>query len=192
VSSTSPSTTGSALHHPGEVLGGGAHLRRARQAREGAFARARDAVVHERGALAPLLGDREASARIVDDLSDARLLQVSAADRRPIATLVRSIHAMLFDSLEHANTELRRAFSRPPRGRCRGADAYLLAEALGSCTRAHGTKHRSADARRRAAEAGARSGVVSFYWFESAAATAKQLKDEGVARRLRTRWNSSS
>jgi len=157
------------------------HLRRARQAARGELSLEHEMLSCMNEGLSHLsLGDREASARIVDDLSDARLLQVSARTAS-YCHIVRSIHAMLFDSLEHANTELRRAFSRAGEADAEGADAYLLAEALGILYAS--ARNEDIDLLTRAGELQKLAhdrGFVSFYWFEVLRATAKQLKDEGV------------
>jgi hypothetical protein len=123
------------------------------------------------------LGDREASARIMEELSDARIAQ-SSARTAAYCHVVRSMFSLLFETPDRARAELRRAHARAAEADAEGTDAYLLAEALGILYAA--ARHEEIDLFARASElqrVAQERGMVSFYWFEVLRATVSHLRD---------------
>ena len=85
------------------------------------------------------------------------------------------MYAMLFEDADRARAELRRAHVRAAQAEVEGADAYLLAEALGILYAS--ARHEDIDLLARAGELQKLAqdrGFVSFYWFEV-------LRGDGVA-----------
>jgi hypothetical protein len=123
------------------------------------------------------LGDREASARIVEELSDARVAQCSAR-AAAYCYLVRSMFSFLFETPERARAELRRAHARAAEADAEGADAYLFAEALGILYAS--ARHEEIDLLARAGElqhVAHDRGMVSFYWIDVLRATASHIRE---------------
>jgi serine/threonine protein kinase len=169
---------GAALIIQGRYAESAPHLRRARHAAKGELSLEHEMLSCMNEGLSHVcLGDREASARIVDELSDARLAQCSARTGA-YSHVVRSMFAMLFETPERANAELRRAHARAAEADAEGADAYLLAEALGILYAS--ARHEEIDLLARAGELQKLAqdrGFVSFYWFDVLRAMVKQMKD---------------
>ena len=169
---------GAALVIQGRYSESAPHLRRARHAAKGELSLEHEMLsCMNEGFSHVCLGDRDAAARIVDELSDARLAQCSARTGA-YCHVVRSMFAMLFEPPERANAELRRAHARAAEADAEGADAYLLAEALGILYAS--ARHEEIDLLARAGELqklGQDRGFVSFYWFEVLRAMVAQMKD---------------
>ncbi len=169
---------GAALVIQGRYSEAAPHLRRARSTAKGELSLEHEILSCMNEGLSHVaLGDREAAARIVDELSDARLAQCSARTAT-YCHAVRSMHAMLFDTPEHAATELKRAHNRAAEAEAEGADAYLLAEALGILYAA--ARHEDIDLLARAGELQKLAqdrGFVSFYWFEVLRAMVRHMRD---------------
>ena len=116
----------------------------------------------------------------MEELSDARIAQCSARTAA-YCHAVRSMYAILFETPDRASAELRRAHSRAAEAEAEGADAYLLAEALGILYAA--ARHEDVDLLARAGELQKLAqdhGFVSFYWFEVLRAMVRHLRDVEV------------
>jgi hypothetical protein len=172
---------GAALVIQGRYSEAAPYLRRARQAARGELSLEHEMLSCMNEGLSHVcLGDREASTRIMDELSDGRLAQCSARTAA-FCHVVRSIYAMLFESLDRASSELRRAYARAVGAEAEGADAYMLAEAVGILYAS--ARHEDVDLLARAGELQKLAhdrGSVSFYWFGALRSTVAQMKDEGM------------
>ena len=169
---------GAALVIQGRYSEAAPHLRRARDAAKGELSLEHEILSCMNEGLSHVcLGDREAAARIVDELTDARLTQCSARTAS-YCHVVRSMFSMLFETPARAGAELKRAHSRAAEAEAEGADAYLLAEALGILYAS--ARHEQIDLLARAGELQKLAqdrGFVSFYWFEVLRAVVKHLAD---------------
>ena len=169
---------GAALIIQGRYAESAPHLRRARHAAKGELSLEHEMLSCMNEGLSHVcLGDREGSARLVDELSDARLAQCSARTGA-YSHVVRSMFAMLFETPDRANIELRRAHVRAAEADAEGADAYLLAEALGILYAS--ARHEEIDLLARAGELQKLAqdrGFVSFYWFDVLRAMVAHMKD---------------
>jgi hypothetical protein len=124
------------------------------------------------------LGDREGCARVVDEMTDARLAQCSARTAA-YCHVVKSMFANLFETADRASAELRRAHARAASAEAEGADAYLLAEALGILYAS--ARHEDIDLLARAGELQKLAhdrGFVSLYWFEVLRGMVTHMRDE--------------
>ncbi|HEY2510705.1 MAG TPA: hypothetical protein VGI39_07610, partial [Polyangiaceae bacterium] len=157
------------------------HLRRARNAAKGELSLEHEILSCMNEGLSHVsLGDRESCARIVDELSDARIAQCSARSAA-YCHIVRSMAAMLFETPDRARAELRRAHVRAAEADAEGADAYLLAEALGILYAS--ARHEQIDLLARAGELQKIAhdrGIVSFYWFDVLRAMVRHVRDADV------------
>jgi hypothetical protein len=169
---------GAALVIQGRYAEAAPHLRRAREAAKGELSLEHEILsCMNEGLSVVALGHRERAARIVDELSDARLAQV-APRTAAYCHVVRSMYAMLYEDMNRANAELRRAHARAAEAEAEGADAYLLAEALGILYAA--ARHEGVDLLTRAGELQKLAqdrGFVSFYWFEVLRGMVRHIED---------------
>ena len=113
-------------------------------------------------------------------MTDARLAACSPRTAA-YSHVVRSMYAMLFHSSETARAELRRAHACAATAEAEGADAYLLAEALGILYAS--ARHEDIDLLTRAGELEKLAqdrGFVSFYWFDVLRAMVAQIRDAAV------------
>jgi serine/threonine-protein kinase len=170
---------GAALVIQGRYSEAAPHLRRARSAAKGELSLEHEILSCMNEGLSHVaLGDRDAAARIVDELSDARINQCSARTAA-YCHAVRSMFSMLFETPARAAAELRRAHTRAAEAEAEGADAYLLAEALGILYAT--ARHEDIDLLARAGELQKLAqdrGFVSFYWFEVLRAMVSRIRDE--------------
>jgi hypothetical protein len=169
---------GAALVIQGRYSEAAPHLRRARSAAKGELSLEHEILSCMNEGLSHVaLGDHEAAARIVEELSDARIAQCSARTAA-YCHAVRSMFATLFETPDRAAAELRRAHTRAAEAEVEGADAYLLAEALGILYAA--ARHEEVDLLARAGELQKLAqdrGFVSFYWFEVLRAMVSHFRD---------------
>ena len=169
---------GAALVIQGRYSEAAPHLRRARTAAKGELSLEHEILSCMNEGLSHVaLGDREACARIVEELSDARL-NLCSARTAAYGHAVRSMSSMLFQTPEAAASELRRAHARAAEAEAEGADVYLLAEALGILYAA--ARHENVDLLARAGElqkVAQDRGFVSFYWFEVLRAMVRHIRD---------------
>jgi serine/threonine-protein kinase len=172
---------GAALVIQGRYSEAAPHLRRARSAARGELQLEHEVLSCMNEALSHVcLGDREHAARVVDELSDARLAQCSPRTGA-YCHVVRSMFAMLFEGPDRANVELRRAHTRAAAADAEGGDARLLAEALGILYAS--ARHEDNDLLARAGELQKLAqdhGFVSFYWFDWLRAMVSHLEDEAM------------
>jgi hypothetical protein len=172
---------GAALVIQGRYSEAAPHLRRARSAAKGELSLEHEILSCMNEGLSHVaLGDREASSRIMEELSDSRLTLCSARTAA-YCHAVRSMYAMLFETPEVAAAELRRAHSRSAEAEAEGTDVYLLAEALGILYAA--ARHEEIDLLGRAGELQKLAqdrGFVSFYWFEVLRAMVGHIRDVHV------------
>ncbi len=170
---------GAALVIQGRYSEAAPHLRRARNAAKGELSLEHEILSCMNEGLSHVaLGDRDSAARIIEELSDARLAQC-APRTAAYCHAVRSMFAMLFDTPERARAELKRAHASAAIAEAEGTDAYLLSEALGILYAA--ARHEEVDLLARAGELqrlAQERGFVSFYWFEVLRATVRHIRDE--------------
>jgi serine/threonine protein kinase len=170
---------GAALVIQGRYSEAAPHLRRARSTAKGELSLEHELLSCMNEGLSHIaLGDREPAARIVEELSDARLALCSARTAT-YCHAVRSMFAMLFETPDRAAAELKRAHTRAAEAEAEGADAYLLAEALGILYAS--ARHEEIDLLARAGELQKLAqdrGFVSFYWFEVLRAMVRHIRDE--------------
>jgi hypothetical protein len=168
---------GAALIIQGRYAEAGPHLRRAREAAKGELSLEHEILsCMDEGLSTLCLGQKEAAARIVEEMSDARIAQVSPRTAA-YCHVVRSMYAMLFQETNRARAELRRANQRAAEAEAEGGDAYLLAEALGILYAA--ARDEEIDLLARAGELQKLAqdrGFVHFYWFEVLRAIVRQLR----------------
>jgi serine/threonine protein kinase len=174
---------GAALVIQGRYAEAAPHLRRARRAARGELWLEHEVLsCMSEGLSYVALGDRESAAKIVEDLTEPRLAQCSARTAA-YCHIVRSIYAMMYEGLDRAGTELKRAYVRAAEAQDQGADAYLLAEALGILHAV--ARHEEVDILGRAGELQKLAqdrGLVSFYWFQALRAVVTHLGDEELKR----------
>ncbi len=176
---------GAALVIQGRYAEAAPHLRRARTAAKGELSLEHEILsCMNEGLSYVALGDRDAAARIVDELSESRIAHVSAR-AAAYCYVVRSMYATLFETPDRARAELRRAHASAAEAEAEGADAYLLAEALGMLHAA--AQHEEVDILARAGELQKLAqdrGFVSFYWFDVLRAMVTRMRDAELRERV--------
>jgi serine/threonine-protein kinase len=172
---------GAALVIQGRYSEAAPHLRRAREAAKGELSLEHEMLsCMNEGFSHICLGNRDAAASVVNEMTDARLAACSPRTAA-YSHVVRSMYAMLFHSSETARAELRRAHACAATAEAEGADAYLLAEALGILYAS--ARHEDIDLLTRAGELEKLAqdrGFVSFYWFDVLRAMVAQIRDAAV------------
>jgi hypothetical protein len=172
---------GAALVIQGRYSEAAPHLRRAREAARGELSLEHEILsCMNEGISLVSMGAREESARIVEELSDGRLANVSPRTAA-FSHIVRSMHAMLFRDAALARSELKRAHSRAREAEAEGADAYLLAEALAILYAS--AQGEEIDLLTRAGELQKIAhdrGFVSFYWFDVLRAVTSHMGDAAL------------
>jgi hypothetical protein len=176
---------GAALVIQGRYTEAAPHLRRARTAAKGELQLEHEILsCMNEGLSYVALGDRDATARIVDELSDARIALCSARTAA-YCYVVRSMYSTLFETPDRAEAELRRAHQSAAAAEAEGADVYLLAEALGILHAV--ARHEEVDILARAGElqrVAQDRGFVSFYWFEVLRAMVSRMRGGELKERV--------
>src|SRR5262249_23078077 len=114
------------------------------------------------------------------ELSDTAMSEVSARTAG-FAHVARSLYALVFQGIDVASTELRRALARAQEAEADGGDVTLLAELLGILYAA--ARGEPVDLLPRAGELEKLAqdhGFASFYWLVNLRSVVAQLKDEKI------------
>jgi serine/threonine protein kinase len=172
---------GSALILDGRYAEGARHLARARAAGKGELPLEHEVLSCTNEALAWLFdGDGDAALRTLNALSQSQLATVSAR-AVGFVHLARSIHALLFDGLDAAQVELRRALARAEEASTEGGDMRLLGEMLSVLYAT--ARGEPVDLLARAAELEALAherGFASFYFLNNLRAAVAHVRDQAM------------
>jgi tetratricopeptide (TPR) repeat protein len=170
---------GAALIIQGRYAEAAQHLSRARVAARGELSSEHETISCANEAFAHLFqGHYEKATAALGELSDKKMTEVSARTAG-FAHVARSLHALLFGTLEQASVELRRAMAKARTAEADGGDVTLLAELLGILYAAARSEPVDLLARAGELEKLAQDhGFASFYWMENLRSVVAHVRDE--------------
>ena len=172
---------GAALIIQGRYAEAAEHLSRARVAAKDELSPEHEMISCTNEAFAHIfLGRYEAARQALDELTDRRLATVSARTGA-FAHVARSLYALLFQSLDVAFAELRRALTRAKDAEADAGDVTLLAELLGILYAS--ARGEPVDLLPRAGELEKLAqdhGFASFYWMANLRSAAGQIRDDAL------------
>ena len=161
------------------------HLARARAAARGELSLEHEMISCSDEVFAHVfLGDYAAGTRVIADLADERIGQVSARTAG-FALVARSLYALVFQSLDIAQLELRRALQSASEAEADGGDVTLIAELLGILYAS--SRGEPVDLLGRAGQLEKLAqdhGFASFYWFANLRAAVAQVRDQDLRDRI--------
>jgi tetratricopeptide (TPR) repeat protein len=172
---------GAALIIQGRYEEAAKHLSRARATARSELSSEHETISCANEAFAHLFQGRyEQATSALSELSDRKMAEVSARTAA-FAHVARSLFALLFDTLEHAFVELRRALSKATTAEADGGDVTLLAELLGILYASARSEPVDLLARAGELEKLAQDhGFASFYWMENLRSVVAQVRDEAL------------
>jgi serine/threonine protein kinase len=157
------------------------HLHRARLAARGELSSEHEMVSCTNEAFAhTFVGAYELATQAVAELTDAQVGQVSARTAA-FAHVARSLYALVFQGLDRASAELRRALARVEEAEANGGDVALLAELLSILYAS--ARGEPVDLLPRAAELeklAEQHGFASLYWMENLRNAVSQVRERPV------------
>ena len=172
---------GAALIIQGRYAEAAEHLSRARAAAKGELSSEHEMISCTNEAFAHIfLGRYDAARQALEELTDKRLSTISARSAA-FAHVARSLHALLFQSLDVAFAELRRALSRAKDAEADAGDVTLLAELLGILYAS--ARGEPVDLLPRAGELEKLAqdhGFASFYWMANLRSAVGQIRDDAL------------
>jgi serine/threonine-protein kinase len=176
---------GAALIIQGRWADAAPHFQRAREAAAGERSREHEVASAMNEASARVcLGDRAGAERLLEEMSDVRLAQVSHRTAG-FALVARALAALAWRGLDAARAEANRALARAAEAGADAGDAYLMSELL--LTILHAAKGDPVDLLARAGQMEKRAqeiGFLSFYWFDMLRAAIAQVTDPAERQKL--------
>jgi hypothetical protein len=170
---------GSSLIIHGRYAEAATHLHRARLTAKEELSTEHETISCTNEVLAHLFGGAyDAATTALAELSDKRLAAVSPRNAA-FGHCARSVHALLYGTLDAASAELRRALACTERAEADAGDARLLAELLGILYAS--ARGEPVDLLPRAGEIEKLAqdhGFASFYWMANLRAAAAQIEDD--------------
>lgn len=164
---------------------GAHHLHRARSAAKGELSLEHEMISCANEAFCHIfLGQYEAATRVLTDLGDERIGSISARTAG-FALVARSLYGLVFQSLDIAQLELRRAMACASEAEADGGDVYLLTELLGILYAS--ARGEPVDLLGRAGQLEKLAqdhGFASFYWFTNLRAAVAQIRDDALRDRV--------
>ncbi len=160
---------------------GAHHLARACNAAKGELSLEHEMISCTDEAMAHVfLGQYDAATRVLSDMGDERIGAISGRTAA-LALVTRSLYALVFQSLDLAQMELRRALQSASEAEADGGDVYLIAELLGILYAS--ARGEPVDLLGRAGQLEKLAqdhGFASFYWFTNLRAAVSQIRDASL------------